>query len=83
MSVMIVDYLAFNGTHRWLRGYNARSLPRVREVWRSNPGRPDLTQCCKRFATASTSTKVIMLLRNYVTEMGPQDHTLTLNTLKQ
>jgi len=37
-------------------------VPRVKEVVSSNPiGRPNLTQSCKRFATASTSTQVVVL----------------------
>jgi len=37
-------------------------VPRVPEVENSNlKGRPNLTQGCKRFATASTSTQVVML----------------------
>jgi len=37
-------------------------LTRVREVECSNPDRPNLTQRCKRFATASKSTQVAVLL---------------------
>jgi len=34
------------------------------------PDRPNLTQSCKRFATASTSTQVAVLPRRYDVEMG-------------
>jgi len=33
------------------------------------PGQPSLTQPCKRFATASTSTQVAVLSRRYDVEM--------------
>jgi len=46
-------------------------LPRVREVEISFlKGRPNLTQRCKRFVTASTSTQVAVLLWCYDVEMG-------------
>jgi len=46
-------------------------VPRVREVESSNPkGRPNLTQHCKRFATASTFTQVAVLPWRYDGEMG-------------
>jgi len=46
-------------------------VPRVREIESSNPkGRPNLTQRCQRFTTASTSTQVTVLPWRYDTEMG-------------
>jgi len=45
--------------------------PCVREIESSNPkGRPNLTQRCKRFAIASTSTQVAMLPWRYDAELG-------------
>jgi len=46
-------------------------VPRVRDFESSNPnGRPNLTQRCKRFATASTSAQVAVLPWRYDAEMG-------------
>jgi len=46
-------------------------VPRVLEVESSFlKGRPNLTQRCKRVATASTSTKVAVLPWRYDAEMG-------------
>jgi len=46
-------------------------VPRVRGVESSNPkDRLNLTQRCKRFATASTSTQITVLPWRYDAEMG-------------
>jgi len=47
-------------------------VPRVHKVWSSNPkGRPNLTQRCKRFAIALTSTRQVAVLPwRYDAEMG-------------
>jgi len=46
-------------------------VPRMQEVESSNPkSRPNFTQRCKRFVTASTSTKVALIPRRYDAEMG-------------
>jgi len=46
-------------------------VPHVRKVEKSNPkGRPNLTQRCKRFAFASTSTQEAVLPWSYDAEMG-------------
>jgi len=46
-------------------------VPRVREVESSFfKDRPNLTQRCKRFATASTSTQVAVLPWRYDADMG-------------
>jgi len=46
-------------------------VPRVWEVESSFPnGRPNFKQRCKRFATASTSTQVVVLPWRYDAEMG-------------
>jgi len=46
----------------------------------SNPGLFNLIQCCKRFATASASTKIVFPGRYFV-EMAPLTHyTLWHNT---
>jgi len=58
---------------------------RAQEVESSNPkGRPNLTQRCRRFATASTSTQVAVLPWRYDAEMGSwapkTNYTLRRNT---
>jgi len=58
-------------------------LPRVQEVKSSKrKGRPNLTQRCKRLATASTSTQVAVLPWRYMTRRwAPQSrYTLRRNT---
>jgi len=55
-------------------------VTRVREDGSSKPRRPNLTQRCKRFATALTSTQVVVLpWRYYDAEMG----TAITNTLRR
>jgi len=58
-------------------------VTRVLEVESSNPkGRPNLTQRCNRFATASTSTQVAVLPWRYDAEMSTANslHALAYNT---
>jgi len=57
-------------------------IPRVREVESSNPkGRRNLTQRCKRFATASTFTQVAVLPWRYDRRWALQTrYTLRRNT---
>jgi len=45
-------------------------VPPVWEVWSSISGRPNLTQRCKRSATASKSTQVAVLPWRYDAKMG-------------
>jgi len=45
-------------------------VPRVREVWSSNPERLNLTQRYKQFTTASTATQVAVLPWCYDAEMA-------------
>jgi len=47
-------------------------LPPVREVWSLIPDRSNLTQRCKRFATASTYTQVGVLLGAMTRSWAPQ-----------
>jgi len=52
-------------------GQRLTRLPRVQEVESLNPkARPNLTQRCKWFATASTSTQVAVLPWRYDAELG-------------
>jgi len=56
-------------------------VPRVREIWTQIPDRPNLTQRCKRFVTASTYTQVAVLPWRYDAERAPQTrYTLQRNT---
>jgi len=50
--------------------FDIRAFMSYRLEFNSLHKRPSLTQCGKRFATASTSTRVALLLWRYVAEMG-------------
>jgi len=59
-------------------------VPHVREVESSNPkDRPDLTQSCKRFATASTYKKVAVLPWRYDAEMGTANSVTRFGIIRQ
>jgi len=45
-------------------------MPRVPEIWGSNPGPAKFDKRCKRFATVSTSTQVAVLSWRYDVEIG-------------
>jgi len=69
---LLISYAISSETNgmQGLYSFTLKLLPRVRKVESSNPkGRPNLTQHCKRFSTASTTAQVSMLLWSYDAEM--------------
>jgi len=70
VKVYVICFTSYLVRHCVIK-LNLTRVPRVRVVESSNPkGRPNLTQRCKRFATASTSTQVAVLSWHYDAEMG-------------